>query len=1012
MLIFMRTALVDLLRTAAVIVVVLYAALSGGSVFAAVTELNSTGGTSASNGLHFYLEDTSHIQVRRLNNSGQVYWSGAVPPSTNLDNGVFLRANGAVYGPSNWAFTLPMFSTYSITGVSPANPATLGVPQIATQALGITSGPQVSIVWKYVLPYDFITAEVTLTIPSAYAVSASNPVRYYHVFDTYLGGSDRGCGVTFVDANGKRVVGTYPPPSGTTCPSSTSIPSSVSVVESFRERSGLGFSHYCTNAWSNFWETATSGTACAIRRLTSLNDAVTTTYQDTGIGIEYDFAAPGTYTFSYDFVIGSPTVPPYDHLEIQHDGNATLCPENITVLACTSSAVPCPPANYVVTGNLTGKITETPTTPAVTETPATFALGSSASTATVALQGTAPGGTYTLGSSGLSAIPLNGTRCWNTSTNTASCTLTISNTPCVAGFECLESGLAYNNLITTPSARNPLYTKLSDAGFDFDVVALQSSGDQATGYVSSGTVTVELFDDSVPAASCGAYASPVASQTMTFAAADNGRKTIPSSFNLAKAFGKLRCRVTDSTITPTVYGCSSDDFTLRPQAFSAVSSSNANADSAGLSATAVPLVKTGAAFTLVADTGVAGYNNTPKANPGRLEWTGAPAGGRASPGSGTLDGAIPGNLVFSAASATTGNGASGSFVYDEAGYFRFKTYGIYDDTFASFSDDIANGDCVSGSATLADNYANTAASGKYGCYFGNTVATSHFGRFVPDHFDTTVKQACAPGSFSYSAQPFPLTVTARNLTGGTTQNYTGSFAKAVSLIARDTADTTDNPGPGTLTSATIASTAFAAGVANQSPAYTLTTAQTAPTSVRIRAQESEVSSLRSPSALTVEGGAAVRSGRARLSNAYGSEMLDLPVPFRAEYWNGTGWVLNTADSCTGDTTLSAANAVSLALVSAPASLTCIMDNGNPELSGAGCGAAASPAKRYRAGATPALSPAFAGDFNLWLRAPGAGKPGNATVKATVPAWLGVVPPARILFGVYKSPLIYRREVFQ
>ena len=51
-----------------------------------------------------------------------------------------------------------------------------------------------------------------------------------------------------------------------------------------------------------------------------MSNTITTTLQDTGIGISYDFTAPGTYTFSYDFVIGSTTVPPYDHIEIRHDG--------------------------------------------------------------------------------------------------------------------------------------------------------------------------------------------------------------------------------------------------------------------------------------------------------------------------------------------------------------------------------------------------------------------------------------------------------------------------------------------------------------------------------------------------------------------------------------------------------------------------------------------------------------------------------------------------------------------
>ena len=42
----------------------------------------------------------------------------------------------------------------------------------------------------------------------------------------------------------------------------------------------------------------------------------------------------------------------------------------------------------------------------------------------------------------------------------------------------------------------------------------------------------------------------------------------------------------------------------------------------------------------------------------------------------------------------------------------------------------------------------------------------------------------------------------------------------------------------------------------------------------------------------------IRYGRLRLSNALGSERLALPVSMRAEYWNGTGFVVNALDSCT------------------------------------------------------------------------------------------------------------------
>lgn len=42
----------------------------------------------------------------------------------------------------------------------------------------------------------------------------------------------------------------------------------------------------------------------------------------------------------------------------------------------------------------------------------------------------------------------------------------------------------------------------------------------------------------------------------------------------------------------------------------------------------------------------------------------------------------------------------------------------------------------------------------------------------------------------------------------------------------------------------------------------------------------------------------VRYGRMLISNAYGSELLPLPVPVRAQFWNGAGWVNNLFDNCT------------------------------------------------------------------------------------------------------------------
>lgn len=42
----------------------------------------------------------------------------------------------------------------------------------------------------------------------------------------------------------------------------------------------------------------------------------------------------------------------------------------------------------------------------------------------------------------------------------------------------------------------------------------------------------------------------------------------------------------------------------------------------------------------------------------------------------------------------------------------------------------------------------------------------------------------------------------------------------------------------------------------------------------------------------------LRFGRVRMQNALGSEKLALPIPIETQYWNGSGFATNTADSCT------------------------------------------------------------------------------------------------------------------
>lgn len=284
------------------------------------------------------------------------------------------------------------------------------------------------------------------------------------------------------------------------------------------------------------------------------------------------------------------------------------------------------------------------------------------------------------------------------------------------------------------------------------------------------------------------------------------------------------------------------------------------------------------------------------------------------------------------------------------------------------------------------------------------------GRFYPDHFDTVVTgpMACLTnmlcGSLAtavYSSQPFAVQVTARNGAGGVTTNYNGKLAKAVTLGAFDApASLTANPSgvlpptpPSPFTLNTLAATAFAAGVSTvtpPAPVYQLrnpyVTASphannwTAPVSIYIRATETSADGVTSKrTSGTVEGGVRVLQGRLLVGNVHGSERLKMTVPLISQYWTGSQWEKNTADS---SSVLSLAALVS----NCQGGLVCPISNSpNPA------------SKTMAAGATSAL-----------LLAPN--QVGYGDVQATNPAWLPSTV-GRISFGVYRSPLIYIREVF-
>ena len=581
-----------------------------------------------------------------------------------------------------------------------------------------------------------------------------------------------------------------------------------------------------------------------------------------------------------------------------------------------------------------------------------------------------------------------------------------------------------------------LYTKLANTAFALDMVAVQVSG--ALDLTFSKAVNVNLLvNNSAPTISATSNCPTTqlatiplnggAAVTLTSGRPPVGGLSVSSTaFSSVSpnysAYRDVRVQfVCTAANCPPSGGtwCATDAFTVRPQSFTV--SSTANADSTGTSATAAPVVKTGTAFPLTVNSTTVGYDGSPNITLTKAEWLSAPAAGRAAPGVGNLLGSFT-----TGATLATGNGAAGNFTYDDVGYFRLQAGAIYDSNYASISGDLGNGDCVSGTGTSSD-YSNTLTGGKYGCEIANTLATNYFGRFIPDHLDTavvataTTPMPCPTGvtcpvlysGFVYSGEPFSLTVSARNTTtcsGGTpdvctTQNYTGSFAKAETLTAWDAVGSTltQNPGGGAVSNNSILATVFAAGIATTAtPSYAFTTVPTVPTNIYLRATETAgdgVTSLRStsPTTTSIEGGVAVASGQIKISNAYGSELLPLTLTATAQFYSSSGWATSSTDSLTPFSTSSIISNVVSGLSGSTIAGTVVTDTCANTVFCKGV-------KNF----TLTNSAKIPGITDICINSPGYLLHGAVLC---APSTAGVTNSGRATFGVYKgnNSIIYMRE---
>jgi Family of unknown function (DUF6701)/Concanavalin A-like lectin/glucanases superfamily len=210
----------------------------------------------------------------------------------------------------------------------------------------------------------------------------------------------------------------------------------------------------------------------------------------------------------------------------------------------------------------------------------------------------------------------------------------------------------------------------------------------------------------------------------------------------------------------------------------------------------------------------------------------------------------------------------------------------------------------------------------------------YVGRFKPKQFAVSGTPtlanrsdlSCAPAStFTYMNEELTLnfTLEARNTQGALTQNYTGAYAK-LNLATAASLGIGARSGTTNLTARVDTSLAptgsFTNGVANISVRTGIRRATPdnpdgpfAATQFGIAPNDNDPNAAGGVQMgtynLDVDNNAAnehfavgptteLRFGRLRLQNAYGTGASVLPVPIELQYWNGSVFTVNAADSCT------------------------------------------------------------------------------------------------------------------
>ena len=334
-------------------------------------------------------------------------------------------------------------------------------------------------------------------------------------------------------------------------------------------------------------------------------------------------------------------------------------------------------------------------------------------------------------------------------------------------------------------------------------------------------------------------------------------------------------------------------------------------------------------------------------------------------------------------------------------------------TFGAFSNGVASGTAFNWNEVGILTLTPRLQSGNYLSTGVNVTGTpsGNVGRFYAHHFGLTpnatpllnrADTSCTTCLFSYMGERFnaQFSLSAQALDNSITQNYQGAYAK-LNLAAAGNPLGFGAVDGGTYLSARLAVAASASGSFNLGTALNIVAPLTFSRGampdgpynllrIGIAPLDTDGASmgtldLDTDSAIpgndhALLGSTIMRYGRMRLSNAHGSELLQLPIKMVAQYWNGSGYITNRDDN---NTLLVAADILF-------SNYQRNLNSGETTVSG--------------------VPPPFVnGAGQIILSRPGEGNDGSVDLQTTAPSYLPSTT-TRATFGIYKGgPLIYQRE---